>query len=81
MLLFWFRDGLPDFGAAIGALVDKVDLRHAPMGLDVSDVHREQTYAAGADDWSCLDFVMLDVGWHLGSPSLRKHGNFNPEPI
>ena len=34
---------------------------------------------AGADDRRGLNFVMLDVGWHVGSPSQRKHGNFNPE--
>ena len=32
---------LLDFSAALGALVDEVDLRHAPMGLDVSYVHRK----------------------------------------
>jgi len=27
-----------------------------------------------------FDFEVLDVGWHVGSPSQRKHGNnFNPE--
>jgi hypothetical protein len=32
---------LLDFSAAVRALVDEVDLRHAPMGLDVSYVHRK----------------------------------------
>jgi len=32
---------LPDFRTAIGALIDEVDLRHAPMRLDISNVHRE----------------------------------------
>jgi hypothetical protein len=32
---------LPDFGAAIGALIDEVDLRHAPMRFDVPDIHGE----------------------------------------
>src|ERR1019366_1479804 len=67
-----------DLGAAVGALIDEVDLRHTPMGLDVSDVHREQSYATGADNRSCLNFVVLDVGWHVGSPSQRKHGK--PQP-
>jgi hypothetical protein len=49
------------------------------MGLDVSNVHREQSQAAGADDWSRLYFVMLDVGWHVGSPSKRKHRKFQPQ--
>ena len=33
--------GLLDFSAAVRALVDEVDLRHAPMGRDVSYVHRK----------------------------------------
>jgi hypothetical protein len=41
--------GLPDFSAAVRALVDKVDLRHAPMGLDVSYVHRKSK-AVGTND-------------------------------
>jgi hypothetical protein len=49
------------------------------MRLDVPDKHRQRAYAAGAEDRSGLDFVMLDVGWHVGSPSQRKHVNFNPE--
>ena len=76
---FRFGYGLPDFGAAVGALIDEVDLGHAPMRFDVPDVHREKPYAAGADDRSCLDLVMLGVGWH--SALLRKHVNLNPEPL
>ncbi len=41
MLSLWLRYRLPDFGAAVGALIDEVDLGHAPMGLDLPDVHRE----------------------------------------
>ena len=78
MLSFWLCYSLPDLGAAVGALIDEVDLRHAPMGLDVSHVHREQSYATGADHRSCLNFVVLDVGWHVGSPSQRKHGKLQP---
>jgi hypothetical protein len=77
---FRLRHGLPDFGAAVGALIDEVDPCHAPVGLNVSDVHRQYSDTAGADHWRGLNFVMLDVGWHVGSPSQRKHGNFNPEP-
>src|SRR5258705_9055093 len=33
--------GLLDFSAAVRALVDEVDCRHAPVGLDVSYVHRK----------------------------------------
>jgi hypothetical protein len=33
--------GLLDFSAAVRALVDEVDFRRAPVGLDVSYVHRK----------------------------------------
>ena len=75
---FWLRDRLPDFGAAVGALIDEVDLRYAPMGLNLPDVHRKQSNAAGAHNRSCLDFAMLDIGWHVGSPSQQKRGE--PQP-
>src|SRR3954469_2256333 len=71
-------DGLPDFGAAVGALIDKVDLRHAPMGLDLPDKHGKYSHAAGAQDRSGFGFVMLNVGWHVGSPFNRGHGE--PQP-
>src|SRR5450631_3636854 len=71
--------GLPHFGAAIGALIDKVDFRHAPVRLDVPHIHGQQADAAGAEDRGSLTFVVvLDVGWHVGSPSRRKHGKFQP---
>jgi hypothetical protein len=38
---FRLRQCLLDFSAALGALVDEVDLCDAPMGLDVSYVHRK----------------------------------------
>jgi hypothetical protein len=74
---FRLGHGLPDFSATVGALIDEVDLRHAPMRLDVSHIHRKQSDAAGADNRVRLDdVVMLDVGWHVGSPS--QEVNFNP---
>jgi hypothetical protein len=60
--------GLPDFGAAVRAFIDEVDLGETPMRLDVSHEHRKQSDTAGAHDRWCLGFVMLDVGWHVGSP-------------
>ena len=72
MLAFWPGYSLPDFAAAVGALIDEVDLGHAPMGLDVSDKHREKSQAAGAENRSVLSCVVLDVGWHVGSPSPRS---------
>jgi hypothetical protein len=38
---FRLGDRVPDLGATVGALIDEVDLRQAPMGLDVSDIHRQ----------------------------------------
>jgi hypothetical protein len=77
---FRLGDGVPDLGATVGALINEVDLRQAPMGFDVSHIHRQQPYAAWTDDRSSLDFVMLDVSWHDGSPSQQNSVNFNPAP-
>jgi hypothetical protein len=72
VLPFWLGYGLPDFRAAVGAFIDKVDLGHAPMRLDLSHIHRKQANAAGTDNRGRLeDVVMLDIGWHVGSPSQR----------
>ncbi len=48
------------------------------MGLDVSDIHRQQSYAAWANNRSSLNFVVLDVGWHIASPSQQNSVNLNP---
>jgi hypothetical protein len=51
------------------------------MRLDVPHIHGQQADAAGAEYRRRFDFVMLDIGWHVGSP--WKSGstvNFNPEP-
>jgi hypothetical protein len=79
MLSYRLRYRLPDFGAAVGALIDEVDLGHAPMGLNVSDKHRQKSQAAGAENRSVLSCVVLDVGWHVGSPSPRS-AVISPEP-
>jgi hypothetical protein len=61
--------GLPDLGATIGTLENEVDLRNIPMRLDVSDIHRQQSKAAGTDNRRHFDdMLMLNVGWHIGSP-------------
>src|SRR5882724_11972070 len=72
MLAFWSCYNLPDFTAAVGALIDEVDLCHAPMGLDVSDEHRQKSEAARAENHSVLSCVVLDISWHVGSPSPRS---------
>src|SRR5437016_5144974 len=60
---------LPDFRAAVGTFIGEVDLRHAPMGFNVLDVHR-QAHAAWTNDKGRLDFVvMVNIGWHVGSPT------------
>jgi len=82
MSSFRLANGLPYLSAAVGALVDEVDLRHAPMRLDLPHEHREYSYTAGADDRRGLSFVVLDLGvsWHVGSPSQQKHMDLNPKP-
>src|SRR5712664_4073821 len=72
MSAFWLGYGLPDFAAAVGALIDEVDLGHAPMGLDVSDEHWQKSQATGAENRSVLSCVVLDVSWHVGSPTPRS---------
>jgi hypothetical protein len=49
------------------------------MGLNVFNVHGE-TYAAGTHHHSWLNFVVLDVGWHVGSPSQWKHSPLALDP-
>ena len=74
-------DGLPDLGAAVRALVDEVYLGHAPMGFDFPDEHGQQSHTAGADDGSVLALVMLNKGWHVGSPLAADAAvNLNPDP-
>jgi hypothetical protein len=61
--------GLSNFGAAVGTLENQVDLRNVPMRLDLSNVHRQDSKAAGTDNRRRFDdMVMLNIGWHIGSP-------------
>jgi hypothetical protein len=78
--VYWLSHGLPHLGTAIGAFIDEVDLRHAPVWLDIAHKHGLHSDAAGADDGRHLDFVMVDIGWHMGSPSNAKAREFNPAP-
>jgi hypothetical protein len=78
MLPFPLGHGLPDLGAAIGAFIDEVDLRHAPVRLDIAHKHRKQSNATGAGNRGSLNLVMLDISRHGGSPSQRKLVNLNP---
>src|SRR5258708_2235558 len=69
--------GLPDFRAAVGAFIGEVDLRHAPMRFDVLHIHRK-AYATRTNDKGRLDvFVMVNKGWHVGSP----HGSIHLSPL
>ncbi|MBR1266304.1 hypothetical protein JQ629_02155 [Bradyrhizobium sp. AUGA SZCCT0222] len=68
MLQLWLDHGLANFGAAVGAFKGEVDLRHAPMRLDIPYKHRNPD-AARTNDESRLDVVvMVDIGWHVGTP-------------
>jgi hypothetical protein len=60
--------GLPDFGTTISAFVDEVDFGHAPVRFDVAHIHGQHSHAAWTDDRRHLDFVVVDKGWHIGSP-------------
>src|ERR1700688_53109 len=68
---------LPDFRAAVGAFIGEVDLRHAPVRFHVLDVHRK-THATRTNNEGWLDvFVMVNIGWHVGSP----HGSIHLSPL
>jgi hypothetical protein len=74
-----FRLGhrLPDLRATVGAFKCEVDLRHAPMWCDILDVHR-QALTAWADHEEWFGLVMVDIGWHVGSP--KRHSAYRPRP-
>src|SRR3954468_15511892 len=64
--------GLPDFRAAVGAFIGEVDLRHAPMRFDVLDEHRKADAARTNDEGRLDVIVMMNIGWHVGSPLRKK---------
>ena len=74
---FWLGHRLPDLRAAVGAFIGEVDLRHDPMRCDVLDVHR-QARTAWADNEGWFGVVMVDIGWHVGSPT--RHSAVVPDP-
>ena len=67
------HDRLPDFGAAVGAFVGEVDLRHAPVRLDVAHIHRKPDAAWTDDEGRFEIIVLMDIGWHVGSPDESIH--------
>src|SRR5262245_58949607 len=70
--LLLLPNSLSDFRTTIGAFVDQIDLRHAPVRLYVSNVHG-QSHAARTNHHRWFDFVVVaNVGWHVGSPLKRK---------
>ena len=51
------------------------------MGLYLPDKHGKQSHTAGAEDRSGFGFVMLNVGWHVGSPfTFATEGTVNLNP-
>jgi len=74
-----FRLGhrLPDLYATVGAFIGEVDRRNAPMWCDVLNVHR-QALTAWADYEGWFGVVMVDIGWHVGSPT--RHSAIVPDP-
>src|SRR2546430_15603620 len=78
MLRVRLDHGPTDFGTTVGAFIGEVDLRHAPMRFDVPHMHRKPD-AARTNDESRLDIVvMMDIGWHLDSPT--KAFTSDPDP-
>ena len=69
---FRLDHGLSNFGAAVGAFIGEVDLRHAPMRFDVPHIHRNPDAARTDDEGRFGIVVMMDIGWHVGSPQ-QKH--------
>jgi hypothetical protein len=61
-------DRLPNLGATVRAFIGEVDLRHAPMRLDVSYEHRKPDAARTNDEGRLDVVVMVNIGWHDGTP-------------
>jgi hypothetical protein len=77
---FGLHDGLANFRAAVGAFIREVDLRHAPMRLDVAHIHLKP-YAAWTNDEGWFDLIlMMDIGWHVGSPQEDTQESIHPSP-
>ena len=78
----WLHDGLANFGATVGALIGEVDPRHAPMRLDVAHIHWKSDSARTDDECWLGVVVMMDRGWHVGSPQenaqARQHSPVSP---
>ena len=72
------HDGLANLGAAVGAFIGEIDLRHAPMRLDVAHKHRKSDAARTDDEGWFGVVVMIDIGWHVGSPT--THSAVVPDP-
>jgi hypothetical protein len=47
------------------------------MRLDVSHKHRQQSQAAWADNRGVLNFVVMNIGWHVGPLCGECTVNFN----
>src|SRR4051794_15253906 len=71
--------GLLYFRAAVGAFIGEVDLRQAPVRLDIAHEHGKSD-ATRTDHESRLDIVvMMNVGWHVGTP-FGKHSPVTLDP-
>ena len=73
------RHRLPHLRAALGAFIGKVDLRRAPMWCGLLEVHR-QVLTAWADHEGWFGVVMVDVGWHVGSPTMDSASSPTRKP-
>jgi hypothetical protein len=71
-----FPQRLPEFGTAIETFIDTVDLGRVPVRLDLAHIHGQQSHAVRTDLGRRLglvpDVMMLNEGWHAGSPLAAK---------
>ena len=74
---FRLHHGPANLGAAVGAFISEIDLRHAPMRLDVAHIHRNSD-AARTKDEGGFNIVMMDIGWHVGSPQEDTQESISP---
>jgi hypothetical protein len=65
---FRLHDGLANLGAAVGAFIGEVDLGHAPVRLDVAHKHWQSNAARTNHEGRFGIIVLMDIGWHVGSP-------------
>ena len=57
-----FYDGAANLGAAVGAFIGEIDLRHAPVRFDVAHIHWKSDAARTDDEGRFGVVVMMQRG-------------------